>query len=73
MMIVWGGLLGNAEVARQQASYEELYGFTLGAEHSFAGVIQDGASNLYGTTVNGGASEDGTVYQLESGGELPGC
>jgi uncharacterized repeat protein (TIGR03803 family) len=33
----------------------------------FAGVIIDGSDNLYGTTVEGGASGDGTVFELTKG------
>jgi uncharacterized repeat protein (TIGR03803 family) len=43
-----------------------LYGFTGGADGYYptAGVILDPAGNLYGTTVSGGASNDGVVYEL---------
>ena len=67
-MIVAGiGILGLAEVARGQASYEELHAFVL-AVYPYAGLIQDSAGNLYGTTHGGGASSVGTVYKLEPSG-----
>jgi uncharacterized repeat protein (TIGR03803 family) len=34
-----------------------------------AGVIRDSAGNLYGTTVGGGASNDGVVYKLDTSGD----
>jgi uncharacterized repeat protein (TIGR03803 family) len=35
----------------------------------YAGLIFDGAGNLYGTTTEGGAYGDGTVFQLMPGGD----
>src|SRR5438046_570196 len=67
-MIVAGiGILGLAEVARGQASYEELHAFVL-AVYPYAGLIQDSAGNLYGTTNGDGVSSLGTVYKLEPSG-----
>ncbi len=34
---------------------------------SFAGVVADGAGNLYGTTYQGGSSNDGTVFKVAVG------
>src|SRR5436190_10447908 len=68
-MIVTGiGILGWAEVAHGQASYEELHAFVLDAAYPRAGLLQDNAGNLYGTTQSGGASDAGTVYKLEPSG-----
>jgi uncharacterized repeat protein (TIGR03803 family) len=36
----------------------------------FAGVTQDSDGNFYGTTTTSGAGEQGTIYQLTSGGTL---
>ena len=33
----------------------------------FAGLVMDGSGNLYGTTYGGGASSDGTVFELSNG------
>jgi uncharacterized repeat protein (TIGR03803 family) len=43
-----------------------LYSFTGGSDGAFpeGGLIFDTAGNLYGTTIHGGASEDGTIFQL---------
>jgi len=43
-----------------------LYRFTGGSDGAFpeAGLIFDTAGNLYGTTIYGGSSEDGTVFRL---------
>jgi uncharacterized repeat protein (TIGR03803 family) len=32
-----------------------------------SGLIMDGGGNLYGTTAYGGASDDGTVFELAAG------
>jgi uncharacterized repeat protein (TIGR03803 family) len=47
-----------------------LHNFAEGADDGgvpYAGVIRDAAGNLYGTTGFGGASNDGTVYELTGG------
>jgi uncharacterized repeat protein (TIGR03803 family) len=36
----------------------------------YAGLIQAADGNLYGTTVNGGANDDGTVFKITPGGTL---
>jgi len=43
-----------------------LYSFTGGGDGATpeGGLIFDTAGNLYGTTLNGGSSEDGTIFQL---------
>jgi uncharacterized repeat protein (TIGR03803 family) len=44
--------------------------FTGGADGSspFAGVIMDSSGNLYGTTLFGGSSDQGTVFKLDTSG-----
>jgi uncharacterized repeat protein (TIGR03803 family) len=46
-----------------------LYGFNGGADGSepFAGVTFDASGNIYGTTLKGGTSNFGTVYELTAG------
>jgi uncharacterized repeat protein (TIGR03803 family) len=48
-----------------------LYSFTGGSDGGdpFAGVILDGAGNLYGTTFGGGAQGFGVAYELVAGAE----
>ena len=70
MIVVWVGILGWAEVARGQASYEVLHAFEQEAQYPTAGVLRDSVGNLYGTTVYGGASGAGTVYKLAPDGTL---
>jgi uncharacterized repeat protein (TIGR03803 family) len=55
--------------AGARAQLKVLHSFTGqdGAE-PLGGVIFDGAGNLYGTTNNGGARNDGAVYQLSPNG-----
>jgi uncharacterized repeat protein (TIGR03803 family) len=47
-----------------------LYSFTGGADggNPFAGLIEDKSGNFYGTTVEGGADGDGTVFKLAPNG-----
>jgi uncharacterized repeat protein (TIGR03803 family) len=47
-----------------------LYSFTDGSDggNPYAGLIIDNAGNLYGTTGNGGASDVGTVFELDTTG-----
>ena len=51
LMLVWGGLLGAAGVARGQTSYEQLYAFKEGGRSPRAEVIRDAAGNLYGLSL----------------------
>jgi uncharacterized repeat protein (TIGR03803 family) len=48
-----------------------LYSFTGGADggQPNASLIRDGAGNLYGTTIGGGASGHGTVFKLDKTGK----
>src|SRR5205809_8145066 len=70
MIVVWVGILGWAEVARGQASYEDLHAFAPVGAYPTAGLVQDSAGNLYGTTPYGGASGYGTVYKLAPSGDF---
>jgi uncharacterized repeat protein (TIGR03803 family) len=49
-----------------------LYDFTGGDDgaHPSAGLLRDTKGNLYGTTQSGGASGEGTVFELSPGGSL---
>ena len=69
MIVVWVGIVGWAAVARGQGVYEELYAFAPGANPT-AGLIQDSAGNLYGTTGWGGAFGAGMVYKLAPSGDF---
>ncbi|HTA22549.1 MAG TPA: choice-of-anchor tandem repeat GloVer-containing protein [Terriglobales bacterium] len=64
-----GGAFGNGTVFELDAKGIEtvLYSFTGGADGSQpeAGVLEDAAGNLYGTTVYGGVSSFGTVFKLD--------
>jgi len=64
-----GGAFGAGTVFKLDSAGNEsvLHSFTGGADGGSprAGVILDSASNLYGTTANGGASNLGTVFKLD--------
>jgi uncharacterized repeat protein (TIGR03803 family) len=55
-----------AAQSAQAQTYKVLHAFTGGADgHTpWAGVIQDGKGNLYGTTQYGGPTDAGTVFRL---------
>jgi uncharacterized repeat protein (TIGR03803 family) len=67
-----GGPTNSGVVYKVGAAGDEtvLYSFTGGPDGSGpqAGVIRDMAGNLYGTTVYGGASNAGVVYELHANG-----
>ena len=59
-----------AQSARAQ-TYTVLYTFTGGKDggNSTADLVRDAKGNLYGTTSKGGASNDGTVFKLDTAGK----
>jgi uncharacterized repeat protein (TIGR03803 family) len=68
----WGGASGCGVVFKVDAAGTEtvLYSFTGGADGRSpeAGLIQDSASNLYGTAEDGGAGSSGVVFKLDTAG-----
>jgi uncharacterized repeat protein (TIGR03803 family) len=66
-----GGALGQGTVfeLRRQANgvWKQIVLFSIGAEgrNPQAGLVFDGAGNLYGTTVRGGTFDAGTVFELK--------
>ena len=67
-----GGASGNGTVYKIDATGHEtvIHSFHLGTDGTgpIAGVVRDSAGNLYGTTVSGGASGNGTVYKIDATG-----
>jgi len=59
-----------ATQSAQAATFTALYGFQEPPDGSlpFAGLLQDGAGNLYGTTATGGSFGEGTVFKLDPNG-----
>jgi uncharacterized repeat protein (TIGR03803 family) len=59
-----------ANPSAQAQTFTVLYSFTGGADGyaPFAGLIRDAAGNLYGTTIEGGGSNEGTVFKLDTTG-----
>jgi len=67
-----GGEFGQGTVYKLDTSGNEtvlysFFGYPDGKD-PYAGVILDSAGNLYGTTVDGGAFNRGTVYKLDTSG-----
>lgn len=58
-------LLVSSSLAASQ--YQVLYSFTGGADGVgvYSGVVFDKKGNLYGTTIHGGAYQDGTVFKIK--------
>ena len=67
-----GGAYGYGTVFSVSSTGTEtvLYSFAGGADgaNPFSGLIRDSAGNLYGTTVNGGPSNDGVVFKIDTRG-----
>jgi len=63
-----GGAFGYGTVFKMDATGNEsiLYSFGGGADGlgPDSGVILDAAGNLYGTTLSGGASGNGTIFKI---------
>jgi len=54
----------------QAQTFTVLYNFTGSPDgaNPYAGLLQDTAGNLYGTTTVGGSSNDGTVFKVDTSG-----
>jgi uncharacterized repeat protein (TIGR03803 family) len=71
----WGGVYDRGtvfELTPGSSGWTESVLYSFGANNGdgivpYAGVVLDAAGDLYGTTVGGGASEGGTVYELSPG------
>jgi uncharacterized repeat protein (TIGR03803 family) len=68
-----GGTSGSGVVFKLDTTGNEtvLYSFTGGDDgaNPYAGLIRDGAGNLYGTAVYGGALGEGVVFKLHTTGK----
>jgi uncharacterized repeat protein (TIGR03803 family) len=67
-----GGAFGHGTVFKVDTTGKEsvLFSFTGGTDggNPYAGLIQDGAGNLYGTTIYGGTYGHGAVFKLDTKG-----
>ena len=70
---LFGGPANSGVVYKVDPTGHEsvLYGFAGGTDGAspYAGVIRDSSGNLYGTAAEGGASNAGLVYKLDSTGQ----
>ena len=68
-----GGCLDCGTVFKLDSAHKEtvLHGFAGGADGSlpYAGVVRDSAGNVFGTTYQGGAFKEGTVFKVDSTGK----
>jgi uncharacterized repeat protein (TIGR03803 family) len=56
------------ELANGSSTITTLANFTgANGANPYAGLVMDPSGNLYGTTANGGAANDGTVFELAAG------
>jgi uncharacterized repeat protein (TIGR03803 family) len=56
------------EIAKGSSSITTLASFnSTNGQYPYAGVVEDASGNLFGTTVNGGPSGDGTVFEIVKG------
>ena len=66
-------LLANCAIVTlvHAATLNVIYSFEGGADGEYADtdLVRDGAGNLYGTTVQGGAHASGTVWRLHPNGD----
>lgn len=61
----------SAEGAAETGKEKVIYNFSSGEDgaNPWAGLIADARGNLYGTTINGGAGNSGTVFKVTPGGD----
>ncbi len=68
-----GGSAGYGTVFKVDSSGREtvLYSFAGAPDgaNPYAGLSLDGAGNIYGTTYNGGSSDNGVVFKLDTSGQ----
>ncbi len=63
------GVVFKLAIATRQESVLHSFSSADGA-NPYAGLVRDSAGNLYGTTLNGGNSNFGTVFELDTAGNL---
>jgi uncharacterized repeat protein (TIGR03803 family) len=64
------GVVFTVDTTGAETILHTFTGGTADGTTPYAGVIRDSAGNLYGTTYEGGAGGKGTVYELDSAGNL---
>jgi uncharacterized repeat protein (TIGR03803 family) len=63
------GTVFKLDTTGKETVLHSFAGYPTDGDAPFAGVIQDKAGNLYGTTWSGGADNNGTVFKLDGTGK----
>jgi len=60
----------ETKASAQGQTYQVLHEFFVAPGYPYAGLIQGSDGNFYGTTVQGGATNQGTVFKMDSSGAV---
>ena len=63
-----GGSYGNGTVFKLSSAGKETLLHSFGSS-PYAALVVDVTGNLYGTTWSGGLNNDGTVFNIDAGGQ----
>jgi uncharacterized repeat protein (TIGR03803 family) len=64
------GVVFKLDLTGKETVLHTFEGGVADGDNPIAGVVRDSAGNLYGTTYDGGADNVGTVYKLDTAGNL---
>src|SRR5438132_3583322 len=73
VLVMLVAILSAASTVYGQATYQVVAAFDApfpDGEHLYGGLIQASDGNFYGTTYQGGASGNGTVFKMDAAGTL---
>jgi uncharacterized repeat protein (TIGR03803 family) len=64
------GVVFKVPRANKEIVVHSFAGAPSDGSHPYAGLLPDGAGNMYGTSFDGGADDGGTVYKLDKTGQV---